>query len=441
MPKEKSGILAQLRGIVGNRRSHDWVLGGTAVVSLLSVVTSFANTTRTPKFDQPTQAVLIQVAQPVLLTANVDGALFSREERIRPGDTIASVVRRLGIDDSEAEGFLRTDAVARLLQSKLRAGQLISAQFDEQGELHALQYAVPGSDRALNIARTGNDLKTQETGLPLETRTQSRAGTIRSSLFAAADEIDLPDAIAIQLAEIFGGEIDFHTDLRRGDRFVVIYESLTHNGREVKTGRVLAAEFVNAGTTYQALWFNDQAGSEGYFTAEGRSLKKAFLRSPLEFSRVSSGFSMRLHPIHGDWRAHKGVDYAAPIGTSVRATAAGYVEFVGQQRGYGNFIVLRHHDRYSTAYGHLNSFVSGIRQGSRVSQGDVIGYVGRTGWATGPHLHYEFRIADVHQDPLSVALPIAQPLSGSGLENFRAAAQPMLMRFELINGVKTAKLE
>lgn len=441
MFKEKSRILAQLGGNVGSRRGRAWILGGTAALSLLSVVTTFANTARTADPYLPAQSILAQVSQPALLVSTDGGLHYSREERVRPGDTISSLLRRLGVDDSNAESFLRTDAVARTLQSKLKAGQLVSARFDEQGELHALQYPISGSDRAVSIERNGSDLTARETGLPLETRTVTRVGTIRSSLFAAADEIDLPDSIAIQLAEIFGGEIDFHTDLRRGDRFVVIYESLAHSGHEVKTGRVLAAEFANAGTTYRAIWYDGQLDSGGYFTPEGRSLKKAFLRSPLEFSRVSSGFSMRLHPIHGDWRAHKGVDYAAPIGTSVRATADGHVEFLGQQRGYGNFIVLRHHDRYSTAYGHLNSFASGIRQGSRVAQGDVIGYVGRTGWATGPHLHYEFRIGNVHQDPLSIALPITQPLSGIGLDHFRLNAQPMLTRFEMMNGIKAARLD
>lgn len=441
MCKEKSRILAQLGDPVGNRRFHRWILGGAAALSLLSVVTTFANTARTTDVYLPAQSILVQVSQPAPTTSSNDGLHFSREERIRPGDTISSIVRRLGIDDSKAEAFLRTDTVARTLQSKLKAGQMVSARFDERGELHTLQFPIPGSDRAVNIERNGSELKARESDLSLETRTLTRVGTIRSSLFAAADEIDLPDSVAIQLAEIFGGEIDFHTDLRRGDRFVVVYESLAYSGREVKPGRVLAAEFDNAGTTYHAIWYDGQPGSGGYYTPEGRSLKKAFLRSPLEFSRVSSGFSMRLHPIHGDWRAHKGVDYAAPIGTSVRATADGHVEFLGQQRGYGNFIILRHHDRYSTAYGHLNSFASGIRQGSRVAQGDVIGYVGRTGWATGPHLHYEFRIANVHQDPLSVALPINHPLSGYGLDDFRLTAQPMLTRFEMMNGIKTAKLD
>ena len=304
--------------------------------------------------------------------------------------------------------------------------------------MQTLSYPLPGLDRTLVLDRTGNDLSCTEKPLPLETRIQTRRGVIRSSLFATADEIDLPDAVAIQLAEIFGAEIDFHTDLRRGDVFSAVYEAVSHNGHEVKAGRVLAAEFVNDGVSRRAIWYDDGNGVSGYYTPEGHSLKKTFLRSPLEFSRISSGFSIRFHPILQDWRAHKGVDYAAPIGTNVRATANGTVEFIGQQRGYGNFIVLRHHDQYTTAYGHLSGFASGLRQGSRVEQGDIIAYVGRTGWATGPHLHYEFRIADVHQDPLSVALPVSVPLSAVQLNGFRAATEPLLARFTLMGSTKVA---
>ena len=265
MCKEKSRILAQLGDPVGNRRFHRWILGGAAALSLLSVVTTFANTARTTDVYLPAQSILVQVSQPAPTTSSNDGLHFSREERIRPGDTISSIVRRLGIDDSKAEAFLRTDTVARTLQSKLKAGQMVSARFDERGELHTLQFPIPGSDRAVNIERNGSELKARESDLSLETRTLTRVGTIRSSLFAAADEIDLPDSVAIQLAEIFGGEIDFHTDLRRGDRFVVVYESLAYSGREVKPGRVLAAEFDNAGTTYHAIWYDGQPGSPSSF--------------------------------------------------------------------------------------------------------------------------------------------------------------------------------
>lgn len=418
-----------------------WVSASTAAASLLWVVTSFAHL---PQSFQPTPAigtVVEQLAQPIPIVANPQGAVYSREDRVRPGDTVGSLLRRLGIDDPQADAFIRDDSVAKLLQTRLRSGQTVSARFDADGELQLLAYPLPGTDRALMLERKGDSLAAAEKPLELETRVQTRSGVIRSSLFAAADEIDLPDAIAIQLAEIFGADIDFNTDLRRGDRFSVVYEGYNHNSREVKAGRVLAAEFVNDGVVRRAIWFDGENGLAGYYTPEGQSLKKAFLRSPLEFSRISSGFSMRLHPILRDWRAHKGVDYAAPMGTSVRATADGTVEFLGQQRGYGNFVVLRHHDHYTTAYGHLNGFASGLHQGSRVEQGEVIGYVGRTGWATGPHLHYEFRIAGEHQDPLSVALPVSIPLSPLQLRAFHAAAQPLMTQIALVGSTKLARAD
>ena len=321
MPREKYRILAELPAIVGNRKTHDWILGGTAVASLLSVVTTFANTSAATDPIRPApQSILVKVVPPHPLTAEGADTPYSREGHVRAGDSISSLVRRLGIDDPDADAFIRSDNKARALQSRLRAGQPVSIDFDAGGDLRRLVYPIPGSDKAITIGRNESGFFASEEPLPLHTMTISRSGVIRTSLFAAADEIGLPDAVAIQLAEIFGGEVDFHTDLRKGDRFAVIYESFTYNGRELKTGRVVAAEFVNAGVTHRAIWFQDSTGG-GYYTPEGRSLKPAFLRSPLEFSRVTSGFSMRLHPIHGDWRAHKGVDYAAPMGTSVRATS------------------------------------------------------------------------------------------------------------------------
>jgi murein DD-endopeptidase MepM/ murein hydrolase activator NlpD len=268
-----------------------------------------------------------------------------------------------------------------------------------------------------------------------------KSGEIRSSLFAATDAIGLPDSIATQMADIFGGDIDFHRDLRRGDRFSVVYEMLFNQGQPVRTGRILATEFANNGKTFRAVWFESKDG-QGYYTAEGKNIRKAFLRSPLEFSRVTSGFShSRFHPIHQTWRAHKGVDYGAPVGTRIKATGDGIVEFVGKQGGYGNLVVIRHHGRYTTHYGHLNGFAAGIRKGQRVSQGDIIGYVGKTGWATGPHLHYEFRINDVHQNPLAVALPSAPPLAPQQMAEFKHHANPLAYRLDRIRGMNLTQLD
>jgi murein DD-endopeptidase MepM/ murein hydrolase activator NlpD len=269
-----------------------------------------------------------------------------------------------------------------------------------------------------------------------------KSAEIRSSLFGATDAAGIPDGVATQLADIFGGDIDFHRDLRKGDRFSVAYESITHLGRMVRTGRILAAEFVNDGNTYRAVWFDGGDGRGGYYTADGKSIRKSFLRSPLEFSRITSGFSSaRYHPVLKEVRAHRGIDYGAPTGTRVKATGDGTVEFAGRQGGYGNVVILRHQGHYETVYGHLSGFASGLRKGSRIGQGDVIGYVGATGVATGPHLHYEFRVDGAHRNPLTVALPAALPLAANQLAQFRDQTQAVLGRLEAIRGVNLALLD
>ncbi|HET9404210.1 MAG TPA: M23 family metallopeptidase, partial [Burkholderiales bacterium] len=219
-------------------------------------------------------------------------------------------------------------------------------------------------------------------------------------------------------------------------------EMFYDQGEPVRAGRMLAAEFVNQGRTYQAVYFQYAEGQGGYYTPEGKNIRKAFLRSPLEFSRISSGFSNRFHPILKQWRAHKGIDYAAPTGTRVKATGDGIVEFAGRHEGgYGNLVVLRHQSKYTTWYGHLSGFAKGIRKGARVAQGDAIGYVGATGLATGPHLHYEFRINDVHQNPLRVVLPSAPPINPAQKPAFDAAAAPLSQQLELLRNTRFARLD
>ena len=249
---------------------------------------------------------------------------------------------------------------------------------------------------------------------PLVAATRLSSGTITSSLFAATDAASLPDSIAVQIAEIFAGDIDFHRTLRKGDRFSITYEALEADGEPMRTGRVLSAEFINNGKLYQAMWFSapahfgsdkgaaDKGSAKGaYYTLDGKSLRRAYLASPLEFSRITSGFQMRLHPIHQTWRAHLGVDYAAPTGTPVRTIGDGVVEFAGVQGGYGNVVTINHGKENTTVYAHLSKI--NVQKGQKVSQSDIIGLVGSTGWSTGPHLHFEFRVNGVHQDPLTMA--------------------------------------
>jgi murein DD-endopeptidase MepM/ murein hydrolase activator NlpD len=246
----------------------------------------------------------------------------------------------------------------------------------------------------------------------------------------------------MQIADIFSSDIDFHSDLQKGDKVTVVYESFYNKGELIKTGRVLAAEFTNGGKSYRAVFFQDREGRGGYYTPEGKNLRKAFLRSPLEFSRVTSGFTKaRFHPVLKEWRAHKGIDYGAPTGTRVKAVADGTVAFIGKQGGYGNLLILQHQGQYSTAYGHLSAFAKNLRRGSKVSQGDIIGQVGMTGIATGPHLHYEFRVAGVQRNPLGIPMPTAFPIAAQYKSDFSMIAENLAMRLNLLKNTNLASLD
>jgi len=335
-----------------------------------------------------------------------------RSEQVRSTDSTDSLLRRLGIDDEAASAYLRTDALVRQ-QVLGRAGRTVRAELDDSDKLQRLsvRWATDEDNRfkRLVLERTGAGFTSRLESAPLQASTRLSSGIIKTSLFAATDDARVPDAVAIQLAEIFAGDIDFHRALRKGDRFSVVYEALEADGEPLRVGKVLSAEFVSGSKTFQALWFqapginpaNGNAYKGGYYTPDGQSLTRAYLASPLAFSRISSGFSMRLHPILQTWRAHLGVDYAAPTGTTVRAVGDGVVEFAGAQGGYGNVVILRHGNQHTTVYAHMSRL--GVRKGQSVAQGQTIGLVGATGWATGPHLHFEFRVNGVHKDPVTLA--------------------------------------
>jgi murein DD-endopeptidase MepM/ murein hydrolase activator NlpD len=359
---------------------------------------------------------------------------YVREEEFRRGDTLAGFLARLSIAEPDLSGLL---AVAAL--RGLRPGTDVLAEVSPDGRVFELSF-LGAQDRQLTLHRAPEGFEVKEGPGALQVLHVMRTGIVRSSLFAATDAADVPDNVAIQLAEIFSTDVDFHRDLRRGDRFTIVYEMLMLSGRPVRTGRVLAAEFVNQGKPHRAIYFTGSDGKGAYYTPSGKSLRKAFLRSPLEFSRISSGFGLRMHPFLNSWRAHKGVDYAAPAGTRVRAVSDGFVEFAGRQGGYGNMLVLRHAGSYTTAYAHLSSITRGLTRGMRVAQGETIGYVGQTGWATGPHLHYEFRVAGEPRNPLAVALPVATPIPQQSFTSYLEFAAPLLARLDLLAETNLAAL-
>lgn len=364
---------------------------------------------------------------------------YWREERVERGDTIGSLLARASVVDPDAMDFLRTDPAARALY-QLKPGRPLRVATDDDGRLAGLRF-LASTGELLSIARTGNGFVAKRETPVSDTRLTLRAGEITTSLFAAADDADLPDSVTLALTDIFGGEIDFYHDLRRGDRFAVLYETRYVDGEATGTGRVVAAEFDNGGKTHRAFLWRAPDGTEGYYNEDGRNSRTAFLRSPMEFSRVTSGFTMaRLNPVLHTMRAHKGTDFAAPIGTPVRATADGVVTFVGQQTGYGNVIMLKHDGRYSTVYAHLSRFASETRDGARVHQGETIGYVGQTGWATGPHLHYELRVDGEPRNPMTVALPMATPVTDQERPAFAAAIAPLAGELAVVRELPVNRL-
>jgi murein DD-endopeptidase MepM/ murein hydrolase activator NlpD len=389
------------------------------------------------------------------LDAQVDALAAQELELTRTtvtqsGDTVDRLLQRLGVSDPAATTFLKTDRTARRVIEG-RTGKSVAARADRTGALVELVARYPAQrddqykthfTRLTVAASPSGDWHSNVETVPLTPRLRMGSGTIHSSLFAATDAAGLPDAVAVQMAELFSGEIDFHRELRDGDRFTVVYEALTADGEPIKwsggTGKVLAAEFVNAGRLYTAFWFQSEHGGKGgYYDASGRSLKRMFLASPMEFSRVTSGFRMRFHPIFKTWRRHLGVDYGAPTGTSVRTVGDGVVSYAGWQNGYGNVVKVAHGAQRETTYAHLSRI--SVRRGQRVEQGQRVGAVGATGWATGPHLHFEFRVNGQHQNPLKIARTAeAASLDATAAREFAAVAPGLQGQLDLartIDGV------
>ncbi len=380
-------------------------------------ITAVAVAPLVPGADTPAVRTVVENVVPLGLNAQLEALAsqeltLSRGELTRSSDSAASLLARLGVRDAAALSFLQTDATARALFSG-RAGKMVLARTHADGSLQDLVARYPIADAELSkthftrvrIESQDGRWQARKQDVPYGSDSRLAGGTIRSSLFAATDDAGLPDAVASQLADIFASDIDMHRQLKRGDTFSVVYETLTADGQPVAwnegTGRVTAAEFVNAGRAHHALWFA-QGGQRGsYYGLDGRSKRHVFLASPMEFSRVTSGFATRIHPIFQTVRAHLGVDYAAPAGTPVRSVGAGVVETATRQSGYGNMVEIKHGNERSTLYAHLSTI--DVKVGQRVEQGQKIGGVGSTGWATGPHLHFEFRVKGVHQDPMLVA--------------------------------------
>ncbi len=409
-------------------------------VPLFGIVTAFGIAPNSPSFeDVQVEEVVLDLSIPETVQDTSSSTIW-HEENIRRGDTITAILNRLDINDQDSIDFLQAARGSRALR-QLKPGQTIYAKKTADGELLTLRYLF-GNEELFLMEKTDDEFKMTEQAIDLDAQIIMKSGVISSSLFASTDRVGIPNHIATQLTEIFASDIDFYRDVRQGDRFTVVYDTTSNNGKGAKNGRVLAAEFVNKGKLHQAIYFKASNGADGYYSPEGGSLRKDFLLSPLAFSRVSSGFNKaRFHPILKEWRAHKGIDYAAPTGTPVRATSNGIVAFSGSQRGYGNLVVLKHNGKFETAYGHLSRFAGGLSKGKRVNQGEVIGYVGSTGMATGPHLHYELRVDGLQRDPTKLALPTAPPISKKDMAAFHTTTQSLMARLNIMRNIHYAALE
>lgn len=431
-----------------------------AVVGALScfAVTAFGIAPLAPDAAELPRRTLVETLPAADITAQLDELAshaigLARAEATRSGDTPDSLLKRAGAFDPAAAAFLRNDPLARRVFQG-RAGKMVHLTADASGQVQKMVVRFPAEKAEqqgthftrLSIERDGAGFSARTETAPLQTQIALGSGSIRSSLFAATDAASIPDAIASQMADMFSGDIDFHRELRKGDRFSIVYETLTADGEAVTwdggTGRVLAGEFTNNGKTYSAVWFKDTATGKGsFYGLDGESKRRAFLASPLEFSRITSGFAMRFHPILQTWRKHNGIDYGAPTGTAVRSVGDGTVEMAGWQNGFGNVVKLRHAGNRETVYAHLSRI--DVKKGQRIEQGQKIGAVGMTGWATGPHLHFEFHAGGRLMDPRTIARASeAVTLPGYARAQFQqlvASVKTQLAVAETIDGVSTAE--
>lgn len=383
-------------------------------------------------------------------TASVNSSLDPQQEtqvstgsppapvvQVKPGDWISHTIKRnetLGIifkkyslDPNvplEVTGLEDGDRL-----KNIRAGKQLHFHLTENNQLDQIAYPIDAlTDFVVNISiPTSLNIEIDEQKPKYQFSEQTKqydteevyiAGSIKSSLYEAAEKSGVPIPIIMQMVDVFGWDIDFAVALREGDSFRLIYEEFNLDGEKLDNGNIVAAQFINRGEVYQAFHFTDPKGNANYYTPEGESMRGTFLRTPVEFSRISSRFSKnRFHPILKKWRSHKGVDYAASKGTPIRSTADGVIKHVGNNGGYGKTVIISHAGRFSTLYAHMSGYRKSVRSGSSIKQGEIIGYVGSTGLATGPHLHYEFRVDDTHRDPLSYKFPKASPVP----ENYRLA--------------------
>ena len=454
MPLANPAVI--LNSVASSLRRHPKRVAGSLAALLLGTgVTAFGVAPLVPDASDLPVTEVVELVKPLPLQAQLDALadhrikLF-RTESTRSTDTFDTLLRRLNINDAAAAAFMRKDPNAKLALLG-RPGKVVHVEANDAQALTKFTTRWPGDDAAsfnrLVVERTGTTFSARLETAPYIANARLTSGVIQTSLFAATDEARIPDAVANQIAEMFSSEIDFSRALRKGDRFNLVYETLEADGEPMRTGRVLSAEFVNAGKTHQAMWFQ-QSGRDtlgnahkgAYYTLDGKSLRRAYLGSPLEFTRITSGFSMRFHPILQKWRAHLGTDFAAPTGTPARTVGDGVVSFAGVQGGYGNVVIIKHRNNHETLYAHLSKI--NVRVGQSIEQGETIGLVGSTGWSTGPHLHFEFRVNGVHQDPMTIASQSdTVPVPAASLPTFKQLAAVVHKQLQAASTISQTRAE
>jgi murein DD-endopeptidase MepM/ murein hydrolase activator NlpD len=345
------------------------------------------------------------------------------------GDTLSTMFEKAGVSAKTLHEALASSKEAKQF-TQLKVGQTLVFELDQDGNLDSLHSQLSHAE-SIRLSKSANGYAFKRDLVKPDIRQAYARGVIDSSLFLAAKKSGLSHSLTMDLANAFGYDIDFAMDIQRGDEFEVVFDEKTIDGKPVGSGKILAARFVNKGKTYTAVRYTNAQGQSSYYNASGNSMRKAFIRTPVDFARISSRFSNgRKHPILNKIRAHKGVDYAAPRGTPIKSAGDGKVLLAGRKGGYGNTVVIQHGQRYRTLYAHMQGFAKGIRNGSAVKQGQIIGYIGTTGLSTGPHLHYEFQVNGVHVDPLSQKLAMSDPLSGADKRRFQQLSQPLLARMD-----------
>ncbi len=411
-----------------------WVLGGGAfLLALLTLlgIPAWANVMR-HHASKPARETLTLALPPAPKEAARPVAATWKNVDVEPGETLSEIFQSQGLSGADLASVMASGKDTGALNT-LHPGDQLGFLIGAKGHLDGFRYSPDAGTEVTLTAQTDGSLHAQVTTLPVERRMHFAHGVVQGSLFAAGEKAGLSETMVLKLADVFKYDIDFIKDLKQGDRFTVVYDDVYRNGQYVHGGDIIAAEFINDGHRYTAYRFKQSDGSVAYFSADGRPLRKALLRTPVSFTRISSRFGMRVDPILDKRRLHAGIDYAAPTGTPIHAAGNGVIVFRGHSRGFGNLIKIRNTPTYTTGYGHMSRFAKGLHVGSHVTQGEVIGYVGQTGWATGPHLHYEVWVNGKPENPLTVTMPKPQPLSGTLMAEFKAQTAPMVARIQMID--------